>query len=92
MTSTIHLPAVLARLTGGETKIPTTEPNLGQALHELSNKFSLGFAVLNEEGEIQPYVKLVINDSILPHKQIQDLQSIKLDNTSIEIKTAFAGG
>ena len=92
MDSTILIPSALARHTGGQTSVNTSEPSLGKALSALTEQFSLGEAVLTQSGDIQPYIRVVINNSMVSKAALRQPESIEIAGASVELKTAFAGG
>lgn len=92
MSGTITLPSALARHTDGQSIISTDESSLGQALKALSNQYSLGDAILNSEGQLQPYIRVVISNKMLGKSQLGNPDEVALDGTMVELKTAFAGG
>lgn len=92
MTSTISLPTTLARHTGGHSHVTTNESNLGEALRSLSSEYSLGDALITEQGQLQPYIRVVVDNRMLGSSQLDNPDAVELSETRIELKTAFAGG
>ena len=92
MTSRITLPSTLARHIGGQKQVITKESTLGMALRTLTSEYSLGDALLTDEGGIQPYIRVVIGSRMLDKNELSDPDEILLGDVSVELKAAFAGG
>lgn len=90
--TTITLPKTLARYTGGNAKIQTESATLYDALHALTDTYGLDTAILRENGDLQPYVRIVLGTRMIQGTSEADLKSLRLGGDSIELKTAFAGG
>lgn len=92
MTTRISLPSALARHTGGNSNVTTAARSLYDALSDLTEQYSLGDVLLNEDGSLQPYIRVVIDNSMLSKTALQDLTNINISDKEVELKTAFAGG
>lgn len=92
MTTEISLPSALAKHTGGNSTISAPVNSLGEALSHLTEQFSLGEVLLAEDGSLQPYIRVVIDNTVVKKSALNNLAQIDVTDKQIELKTAFAGG
>ena len=90
--TTVDLPKSLSQFTQGQTSVQVNAANLGEALRQLSGEHNMGDVLLSENGELQPYVRVFLNNALIRNKNRKELDRIDVQDTRVELKTAFAGG
>ena len=88
----LKLPKSLARYTSGATQIDTEATTLEDALIQLTETYELGNAVLQKNGTIQPYIRVVVDGQILDKATLTNADEIDISGKLVQLKTAFAGG
>ena len=63
--TTITLPKSMAQYVGGSTSVPVEAHTLYGALQELTERWTLGTALLQENGSLQPYIRVVVDNAIV---------------------------
>jgi hypothetical protein len=88
----LQLPKALARHTQGARELDVAGRTLQEALSTLTSDHGLGTAILREDGSLQPYVRIVIDQELLNAASLADLNSVVVEGKTVQLKTAFAGG
>ena len=84
----VMIPTHLHRYTDGVSEVEATGATLGEVLTSLDETFpGLRFRVVNEQDEIRPHVRLVVNESIA-----RDLKSPVGPGDTVHIIAALSGG
>ena len=90
--TTVTLPKTMAQYAGGETSVPVDADTLHGALRELTERWTLGTALLQEDGSLQPYLRVVVDDTMVSEGSPEALSAVPVEGRTVELKTAFAGG
>lgn len=88
----VTIPNALAKFTDGQTRLDVSADTLGAALQKLTEQHQLGDVVLGPNGDLQPYIRVVVDDTVVSGKSRSELDRISLNGSQVELKTAFAGG
>lgn len=91
MPITLHLPAVLARLSDGQRTISTTGATVGDAVSEVSTRFpALRPRLVDDAGQPYPFVTYYLNDEDI---RLQGgFDAVVRDGDEVVVVPAVAGG
>ena len=86
------LPKTLAKLTGGSTEVEADGDTLLECLTNLTGTYQLDDALLDTDGNMQPYIRVVMDDALVRDTSNAGLAAQAVSGGTVQIKTAFAGG
>jgi sulfur-carrier protein len=91
MSITVHLPAVLARLSDGQRKITAVGATVGDAVTDVSTQFpALRSRLVDDAGCPYPFITYYLNDEDIRHRGGFD--ATVSDGDDVLIVPAVAGG
>jgi molybdopterin synthase sulfur carrier subunit len=89
--ATIKIPPVLRPSVGGEREVPAAGSNVGELLRDLaSNHPATASQLFSEEGELNRYVNVYLNDEDV--RVLDGLDTPVGDGDTLVILPAMAGG
>jgi hypothetical protein len=91
MSATVVIPNHLARHFK-TSKIDIEASNLKGALETVSRDYHLDGILLNAEGHLQPFIRIVVDNDLITSRGASDLGQVSVAGKTIHIMTAFAGG
>lgn len=91
MPATLHLPAVLARLSEGRRTIEVFGATVGDAVADVSSRFpALGPRLRDDGGSPYPFITYYVNDQDIRHHG--GFAAVLHDGDEVLIVPAVAGG
>ena len=91
MSISVRLPTVLRPHAGGESKVATKGDTIADVVEDLVAKFpGIGPNILTENGDIQKFVNVYVNDEDV--RYLDKLDTKVSDGDEVAILPAVAGG
>ena len=92
MSVRVIVPRHLSRFLNNQSELDVDAVDLKTALEILSHEHGLEDILLTSNGELQAFIRLVIDEELLVSRKGADLSLVPVAGTTIEIQSAFAGG
>ena len=92
MSVRVVVPKHLSRFLNNRSEIDLDALDLKTALEILSREYGLEDILLTAEGQLQAFIRLVIDEELLTSRTGADLSLVPVAGKTVEIQAAFAGG
>ena len=92
MSTKVVVPKYLCRHLNNRSEIDVDASDLMAALEIVSSDYSLEDILLTREGNLQSFIRIVIDDDLVTARRTEDLGRVAVAGKTIEIQSAFAGG
>jgi hypothetical protein len=92
MSATVLIPRHLARHFNTKSRIDVEASDLKTALEIVSRDFNLDDALLTRDGDLQPFIRILIAEDLITSSKAGDLAQVNVAGKMVQIMTAFAGG
>jgi hypothetical protein len=92
MSVTVIIPKHLGRHVGNKSQISVEAADLKATLETLSRDYHLEDILLTREGNLQGFIRLVVDDQFVTVKKAEDLSRVAVAGKTVEIQSGFAGG
>ena len=92
MSVTVIIPKHLGRHVGNKSQISVEASDLKATLETLSRDYHLEDILLTRDGNLQGFIRLVVDDQFVTVKNAEDLKRVAVAGKTVEIQSGFAGG
>ena len=92
MSVRVVVPRHLSRFLNNRSEVDLDALDLKAALEILSREYGLEDILLTDEGHLQTFIRLVIDEELLISRKGADLSLVPVAGKTVEIQSAFAGG
>ena len=92
MSVTVIIPKHLGRHVGNKSQISVEASDLKATLETLSRDYHLEDILLTRDGNLQGFIRLVVDDQFVKAKKAEDLSRVAVAGKTVEIQSGFAGG
>ena len=92
MSVRVVVPRHLSRFLDNRSEIDVNAVDLRTVLEILSDEYGLEDILLTSNGDLQAFIRLVIDEELLLSKKGADLSLVSVAGKTVEIQSAFAGG
>ncbi len=92
MSVKVLIPRHLTRFVGDRSEIDVEASDLRSTLEILSRDYSLDDILLGPRGNLQAFIRIVIDDNLVTSRTAEDLGRVSVAGKTIEITSGFAGG
>jgi hypothetical protein len=92
MSVKVLIPRHLARLVGDRSEIDVEASDLRSTLEILSRDYALDDILLGPKGNLQAFIRIVIDDNLVTSRTAEDLGRVSVAGKTVEITSGFAGG
>lgn len=92
MSVTVIIPKHLGRHVGNKSEISVEASDLKATLETLSREYNLEDILLTRDGNLQGFIRLVVDDQFVTVKKAEDLSRVAVAGKTVEIQSGFAGG
>jgi hypothetical protein len=92
MSVRVVVPRHLSRFLDNRSEIDLDAPDLKATLEILSREYGLDDILLTSDGQLQTFIRLVIDEELLVSRKGADLSLVPVAGKTVEIQSAFAGG
>lgn len=92
MSVRVVVPRHLSRFLNNRSEVDLDASDLKAALEILSREYGLEDILLTDEGHLQTFIRLVIDEELLISRKGADLSLVPVAGKTVEIQSAFAGG
>ncbi len=92
MSVKVVVPKHLRRHVDHRSEIDVEASDLGATLEILSRDYRLEDILLTREGDLQAFIRLILDEELVTARRTEDLRRIAVTGKTLEIQSAFAGG
>ena len=92
MSVRVVVPRHLSRFLDNRSEIDLDAVDLKTMLEILSHEYGLEDILLTGNGDLQAFIRLVIDEELLMSRKGADLSLVPVAGKTVEIQSAFAGG
>lgn len=92
MSVRVVIPRPLSRHVGNREAVDVEVGDLQAMFEALSETYDLHGVFLTPEGDLQPYIRVIVGERLLTATRRDQLGGVKVAGETVEITTAFAGG
>jgi hypothetical protein len=92
MSVKVLVPRHLSRYVDNKSEIDIEASDLKAMLEILSRDYHLEDILLTREGNLQAFIRLVIDEQLVTSRRSEDLVRVAVAGKTVEITSGFAGG
>jgi hypothetical protein len=92
MSVRVVVPRHLSRFLNNRSEIDLDALDLKTTLEMLSRDYGLEDILLTSSGDLQAFIRLIIDEELLISRKGADLSLVPVAGKTVEIQSAFAGG
>jgi hypothetical protein len=92
MSAVVIIPKYLSDYFDAKSRVEVEASDLKTALEVIARDFSLEDALLTSDGRLQSYIRVVIDETMLPSLKTADLARVPVGGKTVRIRAAIASG